>query len=85
MKKYVVSIQLNNVCSCMEDGLLQGDAYESPIGEWAKAEEAEAIEQLNKEMLEVLKRTEKYLSAKPEVSEITLEYIRNIIAKAEEV
>lgn len=75
MKKYEVDKYLE------EDNFNGSEeyAYMRPCseGNWVEAEIAE-------EMLKALKRIESYLSAKPEVSELTLEYIRNIIAKAEE-
>ena len=67
-------------------------AYKSPTTYWVKAEEAEALEQLNKEMLEVLKDAHNEILAMHIIYEgrdgsenPLLQQIKSIIAKAEEV
>ena len=68
-------------------------AYKSPTTYWVKAEEAEALEQLNKEMLYMLKDVFEFIGAaddmewedyRPKKQSIRHRIVE-IIAKAEEV
>ena len=64
-------------------------AYKSPTTYWVKAEEAEALEQLNKEMLEVLGKVSRYLdfqmlgSPEARMHNAILNEVKSIITKAE--
>lgn len=63
-------------------------ATENTTGEWVKAEEAEKLEQLNKEMLAMLKKCRHYMASASTPSNIHHyreidEQLQSIITKAE--